>query len=76
MLTVHDRSGRTFIFMDFFPCKAKDLPAKMAKLTATVEKYRNDLYLSNSLKDEIEHKKRALSDTAKSSQKNTFTNTD
>ena len=34
--------GKTFIFMDFFPCKAKDLPAKMAKLTATIEKYRGD----------------------------------
>lgn len=36
--------GKTFIFMDFFPCKAKDLPAKMAKLTATVEKYRGDIH--------------------------------
>ena len=76
MLTVHDRRGRTFVFMDFFPCKAKDLPAKMAKLTATIEKYRGDMYISNALKDEIEHKKRALSDTAKSSQKNTFINKD
>lgn len=40
MLTVTDkRTGQQLIFMDFYPCKVKDFPQKLADLTAKIKAY-------------------------------------
>lgn len=40
MLTVNLKTGQKLIFMDFYPCKAKDLPKKMADLITKINMYR------------------------------------
>lgn len=50
MLTVNLKTGQQLIFMDFYPCKAKDFNKKVADLTAKVEKYVN--YINKGASDE------------------------
>ena len=45
MLTVTDkRTGQQLIFMDFYPCKVKDFPQKLADLTAKIKAYEGAQY--------------------------------
>lgn len=39
MLTVNLKTGQQLIFMDFFPCKGKDLAKKVADLTTKINNY-------------------------------------
>lgn len=39
MLTVNLKTGEKLVFMDFYPCKVKDLYKKMGILTSKVEAY-------------------------------------
>lgn len=41
MLTVNI-SGKTYIFMNFYPCKAKDFKNKVVHMTATIQKHRGN----------------------------------